>query len=288
MDTQISDYILTLIPNHLVPAFRNYFSLYPELSEIRFHSGAPITFTNKGINIVTQIKTSKIDVEYIFTNLIDNNILLCEPVIKQGYIPLKYNLRAGICGDVFVVNNEISSIRSVRDINIRIPLLNIIDCATVLDYIKENNFCSSILVISPPGCGKTTFLRSIAYHLSTPPNYRRVAVIDTSRELDFPLSNNSIADHFTGYPKALGIITATKYFSPQYIVCDEISTISEAKSICHSLNAGVPIIASAHGNDLKSVKLRKGIAYLLDKHVFNAVIEICTFASQFKYNIVKL
>jgi len=288
MDNIIFDYILTLIPKHLIPVFRNYLTLYKDISEIRVRSYAPITFTNNCGNIVTSIKVTQSDIDFMYNNLIDNNKILCDPILKQGYIPLKYNLRAGVCGDVFVVNNEIYSIRYVRSINIRLPLSNIIDCSAVLEYISSNNFSTSILVISPPGCGKTTLLRSLAYRLSSSPYYKRVAVIDTSRELTIPHNDQSIADHFSGYPKADGISIATRYFNPQYLICDEIGTSSEAKNICGALNAGVPIIASAHANDIKNAKLRKNIAYLLDKRIFNAAVEISVCDMKYKYNIVEL
>lgn len=97
-----------------------------------------------------------------------------------------------------------------------------------------------MLIYSPPGEGKTTLLRDIASLLSSPPYLRRVAVIDSRAELFREDSfSASIADIYTGYPKAYGIELATRTMSPQFIVCDELGT-EEAKSVMEDQNCGVP------------------------------------------------
>ena len=288
MNEFVLDYLLSLLPQHFRPAVRNYLTIYPETAEIRLRLNSPLSFTARGGNVITALTVTRPDIDYITSKLTDNNLLLYEPLIKLGYIPLKYNMRAGVCGDAFLVDGIIRSIRRISYINIRIPLTNSIDCTEILDYIALRNYSCGLLVISAPGAGKTTLLRSLADGLSSPPHSRRVSVIDTNRELMIAEYKNSLIDLFSGYPKADGISIATRYFNPQYIICDELGTSLETKAICETLNTGVPIIASAHAFDLSDVQKRQNLAILLEKQVFDAVIQIIPSENEHVYKIIEL
>lgn len=288
MNEFVLDYLLSLLPQHFRPAVKNYLTIYPETAEVRLRLNSPLSFTAYGGNVITALTVTRPDIDYVANKLTDNNLLLYEPLIKLGYIPLKYNMRAGVCGDAFMVDGNIRTIRRISYINIRIPLSNSIDCTEILDYIALRNYSCSLLAISAPGSGKTTLLRSLADGLSTPPHSKRVAVIDTNRELLVSEYKNSLIDLFSGYPKADGISIATRYFNPQYIICDELGSSPETHAICETLNAGIPIIASAHANDVSDVQKRENLVILLEKQVFDAVIQIIPSDNEHLYKIIEL
>ena len=171
---------------------------------------------------------------------------------------------------------SIFSISSINYICIRIPNIlfaNNIDI--IKNYIISTNFSKNILVISPPGLGKTTLLRSLALFLSSAPIYKRVSLIDSKNELYISdYFKYSMCDVFSGYTKKDGILFATTYFSPQYIICDEITDIKDTSSILLTSNSGVPLICSAHATSFDDLYNKPIMNSLLSNKIFNTLLII--------------
>ncbi len=270
---KINSYVAGLFPEHIKSACKNYLSAYSGVSEIRLRLGSPLSFTLPDKNLVTGIKCSREDIAYCVDKMTESNYMRFEDMMKAGYITLKNGCRAGISGDVFTVGGKIKTLRSISSINIRLPSVIFIENRELMEYLEKNNHSKSVLVISPPGVGKTTVLKNIAYSLSTPPVSKRVAVVDTRSELYFE-GASSLSDFFGGYPKAEGISIASAYFNPEYIICDEIGGESEAEAIASLQHIGVPLIASAHAEGFFDVKLRKNLKILLENCVFDAIMRL--------------
>lgn len=280
----INSYVSSLFPEHIKTACKNYLSAYPDISEVRLRLGSPLSFTLPCKNLVTGIKCSHEDIAYCIDKMTESNYVKFEEMIKKGYITLKHGCRAGICGDVFVLDSKIKTLRSVFSVNIRFPRVFFIENKELMEYLEKNNHSKSVLVISPPGVGKTTVLKNIAVRLSAPPVSKRVAVVDTKYEL-YSEDSDGLADYFLGYPKADGIYIASTYFSPEYIICDEIGDVSEASAICSLQHIGVPLIASAHAESYYDVKLRKSLCVLLENGVFDAIMKLYRVENQVRYEI---
>ena len=103
----------------------------------------------------------------------------------------------------------------------------------------------------------------------------RVALVDSRDELGFlPESRRLSVDVLTGYPKAEGIYIATAFMNPEVIICDEIGSPEEARAIASAQNCGVPLIASAHGEDILSVLRRPSMRALHDAYAFGLYVGI--------------
>ena len=270
---KINTYVSSLFPEHIKSACKNYLSAYSAISEVRMHLGSPLSFTLPDKNLITGIKCSREDITYCIDKMIESNFGRFEDMMKSGYITLKNGCRAGISGDVHTVNCKIKTLRSINSINIRLPSVIFTENRELMEYLEKNNHTKSVLVISPPGVGKTTVLKNIAYSLSTPPVSKRVAVVDTRHELYFE-GASSLSDYFWGYPKAEGISIAATYFNPQYIICDEIGSEDDTDTISSLQHIGVPLIASAHAESFYDVKLRKNLRILLENCVFDAIMRL--------------
>ncbi|MBR2474493.1 MAG: hypothetical protein IKB51_05645 [Clostridia bacterium] len=282
-------YAVSLLPERFRSACNNYLLAYPDICEIRLRIDSPLSFTLSASNLITGMMISREDIRFTLDKMTDGNYFKNEELMRGGYISLLYGIRVGVCGDVFVSGGAVKTLKYVNYINIRLPSAFISDCSPLISYIESSLFSASVLVISPPCCGKTTLLRSAALTLASAPYNKRVCVVDTNRELLLPSSFGvGLCEYMVGYPKAYGINVAMRYMNPQYIICDEIGGSDEAEAICELQHSGVPFLASAHADTFASLKMRKNIDIMLQNGVFEAVLRIKRTGKSFEYEIKRV
>ena len=136
-----------------------------------------------------------------------------------------------------------------------------------------------LLLVGAPSSGKTTVLRDIARQLSTGSlgAIRRVAVIDERGELAGVYKGipgnflGPCCDVLDGYPKAQGILQAVRSLAPDCILCDEIGSEEDTRSLLQCLHAGVTVIASIHAGSSEEFMKRKQAELLMRAGAFETV-----------------
>lgn len=266
------------------------------LEEIRLRAGKPLILQNylrewfvksdgklaadfTGSFVVTQE-----DIKLTLELISENSIYAYLDEIRNGYITVKGGHRIGLTGRVALSNGEVKNIKDMSGLNIRISN-QVLGCSgNVIKYIiKNKKDIYNTLIISPPQCGKTTMLRDIARVLSDgmPEFYFRgikVGIVDERSELaacfrGIPQNNVGIrTDVLDGCPKSIGIPMLIRSMSPEVIITDEIGNEGDREAVNSILNAGVKIVASAHGYNVSERKCRREVLKLLEEKVFERYI----------------
>lgn len=220
----------------------------------------------------------------VFYALCEHSVYAYQDEIQRGYITLKGGHRAGICGTVVYKNGDISGVRDISSISMRIAR-ELIGCAgAVFSHIVRNSHdIYNTLVISPPRCGKTTLLRDLSRLISSGLPGRafsglRTGIIDERSEIASSfrgVPQNDVgprADVLDGCRKSHGIEILLRGMSPAVIIVDELGDQKDADSIQMAWNAGVRIIATAHAYSIEDLKGRLGIGQLAVKEGFERYI----------------
>lgn len=210
-------------------------------------------------------------------SLCDNSLYSAQDKLKSGFLSLEGGHRAGITGRCVTENGHIEYITDISSLTVRLARQVRGAAANVMRYIVADRV-KSTLIISPPGCGKTTMLRDIARLFGTEHYLKRVAIADERGEIaalkgGVPMNDvGALASVLDSCPKYEGMMSLLRSSSPDVMITDEIGTNADADAILEAVKSGVAVICSAHGASIDSVKKRSGIKRLCDEGVFELFV----------------
>ena len=179
-----------------------------------------------------------------------------------GYITAAGGHRIGLCGDCVVQSGKVTGVRHVTSLCIRVG-------KAVLNISAKAPKEGSVLILGPPGAGKTTFLRDLIRQRSIAG--QAVAVVDERGEL-FPqgeiFEGGPRTDVLTGCTKAQGIDMALRTMGPQCIAVDEITAQEDCQALMSAGWCGVSLLATAHAADCEDLRRREVYRPLWDSGLF--------------------
>jgi stage III sporulation protein AA len=125
----------------------------------------------------------------------------------------------------------------------------------------------NLLMLGPPGVGKTTMLREVARVLA---EEKRVVIVDTSNEIG---GDGDVPHPAVGRARRMQVsrpdrqhevmIEAVENHNPEVIIIDEIGRELEATAARTIAERGVQLIGTAHGNTLENLMLNPTLCDLV-------------------------
>lgn len=194
------------------------------------------------------------------------------------FLPLEGGGRLGLCGDAVIHDGKLMGMRQLSSVSVRIPHQILGVAKETAERLLSSGQVPSVLIVSPPGEGKTTFLRDLIRLISQ--RGFRVAVADERRELSGmtggvpQLELGPATDVLAGCPKETGIPLLIRAMNPQVLAVDEISGDRELELVTYAAFCGIAVLATAHGTDLGSLQKRSLYRRLLDSGAFSWCITL--------------
>jgi len=245
------------------------------LQEIRLRCGQPVQVRERtGKRRFLKERISAADIRETISLLSGYSLYAFEEELRRGYLTIEGGHRVGFSGKAVMEMGEIRTLKQINGLNIRIAGEEKGWGKMFLPYILEEERFLHTLIVSPPGCGKTTLLRDIIRCLSEAG--RTIGVADERGEIaplrdGIPqMDTGPCTDVLEGCPKAKGMVMLLRSMAPDIIAVDELGSKADMEAVYEVLHCGVGLMATAHGYDFTDVEKR--LKPLVQERIFERYI----------------
>lgn len=285
--------LLSLFPPKMQYLFQEMKEDKFSFSEIRMRAGQPLLLTHRegdfyvdqeGKLTLAKEEGVRIDIgmlRCVLDYLCQHSLYAYQDQIANGFFTIVGGHRVGVAGTIITDGKGvIQGMKYISSINIRIAGEYQGISQAFLPYIYCRGILQNVLLVSPPGYGKTTMLRDLIYQISTGNSYGNsmtVSVVDERGEISgcsqgVPCLNlGEKTDVMYGCQKAEGMMMLLRSMAPQVIAVDELGGRKEREAILEIGNSGVNVLATVHGKNLEEIRNKQGIHGLL-KEVFRVIV----------------
>ena len=268
---EILDYLTDNIKNEI----KKYMPNIQNIEEIRLRTNKPIILKNSNGNNLLIHLVSKEELLQTFHKICEHSIYSYQKQICEGFITIKGGHRVGITGSCVIENGKIININYISSLNFRIAREKKDVSNNILNYVLNEDDINNTLIISKPGCGKTTILRDLVRKISTK---KTCGIVDERGEIAAMYKGEPqndigiLSDVIDNCTKSDGMKMLIRSMSPEVIVCDEIGSRQDIEAINYAMCSGVKGIFTTHGNSLEEIMLNEQLKLLLEKYIVQIII----------------
>lgn len=170
--------------------------------------------------------------------------------VRDGFVTVRGGHRVGLCGSAVCENGLIRTMGTLSSLSIRVAREVPGAAAGVRPLLRGGG----TVILSPPGGGKTTFLRDLIRRLSDGVEGLplRVGVADERGELaamydGLPMNDlGAHTDVLDGCPKAAALVMLLRAMNPQVLAADEVAGAEDAAALEEAAGCGVALLCTAH------------------------------------------
>lgn len=272
--------LLSVFPEYLKRRFAGVLEEADNLNEIRMGVNCPVRLIRNGKewflsemgSYVNQKEEAWVigeaDIDAIVKHVCAYSLYAFENELRQGFVTVQGGHRIGLAGRV--VLNEDQSIRNlshIRYLNIRVSheIQGVAD--GLFPYLLKDGRICSTLIVSPPGCGKTTLLRDLVRQTSDGNELfagTQVAVVDERSEiagcyLGIPQNTVGIrTDILDACPKEVGMMLLMRSMAPGIVAVDELSGKKDMEAVRQIMSCGTGLLATMHGYCMEDIRDKSG------------------------------
>lgn len=283
--------ILHIFPDFMRTRWEKVAERAERLQEIRMRVNQPVIvlmdnkewFLDTSGALISEVSnaaySNEKELEAVLTHVCRYSIYAFADEIRQGFITIPGGHRIGLSGQVILEDSEhIRNIKYIRYLNIRIAheVIGVSDKA--LPYLYHRGEVLNTLIISPPGCGKTTMLRDLVRSISCGNAYgkgRNVGLVDERSEIAgsfLGVPQNDIGlrtDVMDACPKSEGMMMLIRSMAPDILAVDELGSKKDVEAMNQAVQCGCRMLATIHGFSIEEVGCKEYMKTVMKEQLFD-------------------